>query len=265
HPLARRSWTGSVTSNEVVLLVLPTDGYGEEVKGLRAKITLAKTKFEVGEAIPVSYVVKNVSKEEQTLWHCGFWPNHQIFVNGADGKNLPLTEFGRQCRKAFTPGGPRDKNVPVKVPAGGEDAADEKYDLTKLYDLSKPGRYTVQYFYEEKPVSGWEGQLPSNIVTFEVVAHKEDPKNVTEKDGVKCEILVPDRVWTIPEQPAGRTEIRFGLRITNTTNKPIRFTRFDTLHPVAVGPDGKAMTRSGGRNETLPMKESDCPVVESGA
>src|SRR5262249_32426323 len=76
HPLARGCWTGSVTSNEVVLLVLPTDGYGEGVKGLRAKITLAKTKFEVGEAIPVSYVVKNVSKEGQTLWHSGFWPDH---------------------------------------------------------------------------------------------------------------------------------------------------------------------------------------------
>src|SRR5262249_42886599 len=56
------------------------DDFGVEVKGLRAKVTLAKAKFAVGEAIEVRYVVKNVSKEEQTIWHCGFWPNHQIVV-----------------------------------------------------------------------------------------------------------------------------------------------------------------------------------------
>src|SRR5262249_28391869 len=57
---------------------------------------------------------------------------------------------------------------PVKVPPGGEDAAYEQYDLTRLYDLSKPGRYTVQYVYEEK-LGGWEGRLPSNEAAFEIV------------------------------------------------------------------------------------------------
>src|SRR5262245_23555449 len=51
------------------------DDFGAEVEGLRAKVTLAKAKFVVGEAVAVKYVVKNVSKEEQTLWRSGFWPN----------------------------------------------------------------------------------------------------------------------------------------------------------------------------------------------
>jgi hypothetical protein len=49
---------------------------GPEVKGLQ-KATLAKDTFEVGESIPVTYVVKNVSKAEQVLWHSGFWPNRR--------------------------------------------------------------------------------------------------------------------------------------------------------------------------------------------
>jgi RNA polymerase sigma factor (sigma-70 family) len=167
-PLAKGSWTGTVTSNEVALTVLPADGFGDEVKGLRARVTLAKEKFEVGEAVPVKYVVKNVSKDEQTLWHSGFWPHHQIIVKDADGKEPPLTEYGKERRKSFSPGGERGKNVPVKVPAGGEDAAYEQYDLAGLYDLSKPGRYKVQYVYEEKQ-GGWEGRLPSNEAAFEVV------------------------------------------------------------------------------------------------
>ena len=81
------------------------------------------------------------------MWHSGFWPNHLILVKDADGKEPPLTAFGRQCRKAFSPGGERGKNFPVKVAAGGEDAAYEKYDLTRHFDLSAPGRYTVRASY----------------------------------------------------------------------------------------------------------------------
>jgi uncharacterized protein (TIGR03067 family) len=169
---------GKGTCNELVVKVLADADFGGEVKGLRARVSLAKARFEVGEAIPVSYVVRNVSKEVQTLWHSGFWPNHLILVKDADGKEPPLTAFGKQCRQAFSPGGERGKNAPVKVPAGGEDAAYEQYDLAKLYDLSRPGRYTVQYVYEEKQ-GGWEGRLPSNKAPFEMVATKEK----TEKSG----------------------------------------------------------------------------------
>src|SRR5262249_19213000 len=158
---------GDVTSNELAVKVLRTDGFGDEVQGLRARVSLAKEKFPVGVPIEVKDVVKNVSKEEQTLWHSGFWPNHLVIVRNADGKEPALTEFGQQRRKAFSPGGERFKNVPVKVRAGGEDTAYEQYDLTKLYDLSTPGRYTVQYVYEEKQ-GGWDGRLPSNEAPFAV-------------------------------------------------------------------------------------------------
>jgi NAD(P)-dependent dehydrogenase (short-subunit alcohol dehydrogenase family) len=40
------------------------DDFGAEVKELRAKVTLAKAKFALGEAIEVKYVLKNISKEE---------------------------------------------------------------------------------------------------------------------------------------------------------------------------------------------------------
>lgn len=44
-----------------------------------------------------------------------------------------------------------------------------RYDLAELYDLSKPGKYTVQYIYEERQ-GGWEGKLPSNLLAFEIAA-----------------------------------------------------------------------------------------------
>jgi RNA polymerase sigma factor (sigma-70 family) len=241
----------------------PADDFGPEVKGLRAKVTLAKNTFDVGEAVLVKYVVKNVSREEQTLWHSGFWPNHQVVVRDAAGKEPPLTEFGGRCRKAFSPGGERWKNVAVKVALGAEDAAYEQYDLTKLYDLSRPGRYTVEYVYEEKQ-GGWEGRLPSNQAAFEIAA-KEDPRCVIEKDGVRFEVRVPERTWRIPERkPGAGSPVALGLRVTNKTDKAHRFSRFDTLSVGMVGPDGKALERTGGRSRTIPPRESDCPLLNPG-
>jgi hypothetical protein len=161
---------------------------GPEVNGLRATVAPAIKRVKVGEPVPVCYAVRNVSKEEQTLWHSGFWPNHLILAKDADGKDVPLTALGKRCRDAFSPGGPRGKNVPVRVAAGGEDAAYERYDLTRLFDLSRPGRYTVQYVYEERQAGGWQGRLPSNEAAFEVVAARGDGQKVVEKDGVTFDI-----------------------------------------------------------------------------
>jgi RNA polymerase sigma factor (sigma-70 family) len=240
------------------------DDFGAEVKGLRAKLTLPKAKFAIGEAIEVKYELKNVSKDEQTVWHSGFWANHLIVVKDADGKEPALTEFGKRLRKAFSPGGERGKNAPVKVPPGGEDAAYERYDLTWLYNLTKSGRYTVQYIYEEKQ-GGWEGRLPSNEAAFEFDA-SENKDRTTEKDGVRFELLVPNSAWTTPENKVGAaTRIALGLRITNGTKKAYRFNLHDTLIPEVKGPDGKTIELGVGELGTDLRREADCPLVEPGS
>ena len=167
-PLAKGSWNGTVKSEDFVLKVVADDGFGPEVNGLKARVLLAKATIPVGEPVQAKYCVKNVSKGEQLIWNSGFWPNHQIIVRDADGKEPPLNAAGAAGRKAFSPGGDRFKNISVKLAPGAEDDTEGAYDLTWVYDLSKPGRYTVQYVYEEKQ-GGWEGRLPSNEAAFEIV------------------------------------------------------------------------------------------------
>lgn len=147
---------------------------GPEVRGLRARVTLPQQQFATGQPVEARYVVKNVSKVEQVLWHSGFWSNHLILVRDGAGKEPPLTAQGQLRRKAFSPGGDRKKNVYWPLPPGREDTTAGTYDLATLYDLSRSGRYTVQYVYEEKQ-GGWEGRLPSNVVTFEVLARGKKP------------------------------------------------------------------------------------------
>ena len=218
---------------------------GPEVNGLRAKVSLARKQFGVHEPIVPQYVVENVSQVEQTLWHSGFWPNHQILLRDAGGNEPPLTAEGQARRHAFSPGGPRDKNAPWKLKASQQDDTEGQYDLATLYDLSKPGRYAVQYVYEEKQ-GGWEGRLASNEAEFEVVPPAAAQGSV-EEDGVRFEILVPERVWKIPEnKPGNSSTLPLELRITNRTEKPLRFSGFGTLAPELLGPDGKEVPRWPG-------------------
>jgi hypothetical protein len=87
--------------------------------------------------------------------------------------------------------------------------------------------------------------------------------NAVEKDSIRLEILMPERVWAIPaNQPDANTPVRLGIRITNKAQIPIRFSRFDTLFPELVGLDGRALTLIGGRNVTIPPTLADCPIAQ---
>jgi hypothetical protein len=54
-----------------------------------------------------------------------------------------------------------------------------------------------------------------------------------------------DGVWKIPP-PGGEQSIKLGVRVTNTSEKPVRFYLQDTIIPRLDGPDGRAITMFGG-------------------
>ena len=98
---------------------------------------------------------------------------------------------------------------------------------------------------------------PSNLAiakTEDLTSLASTQNNAVEQDGVRFEILVPERIWVIPaNKPDASTPARLGLRITNKTQKPIRFFIFDTLRVLGidiVGEDGLALEEQGGRNVT---------------
>jgi hypothetical protein len=184
-------WTGAVDTPFINVSIVapgtrtvikhPADEFGPEVKGLKARISLAKQSFEFGEPIETTFTIKNVSDERQIIWHSGFWPNHKLIVRDGADKEPQLTAAGSQRRSAFSPGGERDKNAPWEIAPGGEASTEGHYDLTKLYDLSKPGHYIVQCIYEERQ-TGWQGRLASNEAAFEI----EWPPALRDPIGRSC-------------------------------------------------------------------------------
>jgi hypothetical protein len=123
--------------------------WGEDAAGLRSRIWTDKLRFGKHEPIVVHYAIQNVADKPLTVWHSGFWPNHRIDLTGPDGQPAKFVAGGEARRKAFSPGGTREKNAPLTLQPGATDDAYEAYNLRDIYVLSAPGKYLVQYIYQE--------------------------------------------------------------------------------------------------------------------
>lgn len=88
--------------------------------------------------------------------------------------------------------------------------------------------------------------------TDHLTSFVSNQNNTVEKNGVRFEILVPESTWVIPaNKPDASTPVPLGLRMTNKTQKPIRFPRFDPLIVLGidvVGEDALALEQKGGRD-----------------
>lgn len=104
--------------------------------------------------------------------------------------------------------------------------------------------------------------------TEKLASLDSNQNNAVEKDGIRFEILVPERTWVIPpNQPDARTPVQIGIRITNNTQMPIRFGRFDPLMVLImdiVGPDGLTLERFAARDILLKSQKLACLLTTPG-
>jgi hypothetical protein len=153
----------------------------------------------------------------------------------------------------------------------------EDFGLWSFNNL-KPGTYQLRFSYsirsglvscyeleQKKPtavqIAGTDKGVTSFVPLRLVQPVSVDSKTV-EVDGIRFEIVMPERVLNIPaSHPDFKTPVKLGIRITNNTSTPHRFSRFDTIFPRLLGPDGKALQLNGGRDGTIAPTELDCPLV----
>lgn len=107
----------------------------------------------------------------------------------------------------------------------------------------------------------------TELTSFEST-HSNIDSNAVERNGIRLEILAPERVWRIPEnQPNTTTPVRIGFQLTNNTPYPIRFPPLDPLFIFSleiVDADGNLLRRSGGRGMLLKSPQLACPLVQPG-
>jgi hypothetical protein len=97
--------------------------------------------------------VENLDSTPVKLWHSGFWTNHRVLIMNEAGKEAPLTNYGEERKKTFTPRGARDKNAPWSVDPGVLEESDGPINLSALTPLfvepTQPGKYSLRVDYEE--------------------------------------------------------------------------------------------------------------------
>ncbi len=145
-----------------------------------------------------------------------------------------------------------------------------------------PGTYQLNYIYSpptnlapdcpeaateetESIVERESSQLATDVVELRIVEPLKIDSNTVEVDGVRFEMLMGSRTWRIPDdRPSASTPVELGIKITNQTQTPLRFSHFNTLDLLIVGPNGQALDRNGGSNWTIPRVPSDLPLISPG-
>ena len=86
----------------------------------------------------------------------------KLFIRNSAGDELPFTA-------RVNIGDPTDRHF---VELGPGQSLEREYDLARTYDLTAPGRYTIQALYQNEtdPSAGpaWKGELKSNIISFSI-------------------------------------------------------------------------------------------------
>lgn len=86
----------------------------------------------------------------------------KLMIHNGAGDELPFTS-------RVNIGDPADRHFAELAP--GQSLARE-YALERTYDVSSPGRYTIQALYQNQtdPSIGpaWKGELTSNVVAFDI-------------------------------------------------------------------------------------------------
>lgn len=107
-----------------------------------------------------------------------------------------------------------------------------------------------------------QGLTAVKNVVSERTSHMTSCDNGIEIDGICFETLFPEQNYQVPKY-GEETSIQLGVSITNNSSNPYRF-ELPHFTPELSNCDGTLIKMGGGRNITIPIKESDIPFIEPG-
>jgi hypothetical protein len=126
-------------------------------------IAVPQERIAIGATPWVYLTVKNLSGEEIN------YPRDRVYVEGENGEP-PTTLLQRQLTHRLKPGEPSILGGGFEPTIEPGNSFTRKYDLSQLYDLSKPGKYTV-FIEVSDDVHSNRGKgkwVRSSTATFEI-------------------------------------------------------------------------------------------------
>ena len=108
---------------------------------------------------------------------------------------------------------------------------------------------------------GWRGLSALALETKVAASRIASGDDVIQMDGIRLETLVPERVLTIPINEQGAyTPVRFGVRITNKTPKPLYFNQ-SSFKPELIRLNGEVIPLGLLQISIVLLREFDFPLV----
>jgi len=178
----RTIWRGNLRTE---LIKIEVDTQPRNVAAINVRLSTTndgKLIYKPGEPINIEVAKTNTSRRDQPIWHCGFWPNHELTLLYTDGTRVPLTEVGRQSARAFDPDALRDEKAPLVELKYRQVDIEGPFDLTKYFEL-QPGRTFVvrcRYMHESR---GRQGAI--YLWSNDLLLRVEPTEKATEQSGTK--------------------------------------------------------------------------------
>jgi hypothetical protein len=144
--------------------------WGRAVENCRLSASLPTPKFDAGQPVELALVFKNEGPTLIKFPRSSLWFDYQYVVRDESDAEVPLTEFGKQQWRSAQMGGA----VAVFEIAPGKEYLRE-FELSRLYELSRPGKYKVEASKELPHPSG-QGffKVVSNTVEFEITTGQQN-------------------------------------------------------------------------------------------
>jgi hypothetical protein len=134
-------------------------------QALKITITKSQNKVKAGNPIEIAITLKNVSDQDLmlTTWFDQAELNFEIIVRGKNGVMLKETECEKEIKEGIA-SIEVSRNLLTLKP---DEAITGTSYINKLYDLNRPGEYTVQV-EKEFPAPEGNGKVKSNTITVTV-------------------------------------------------------------------------------------------------
>jgi hypothetical protein len=164
-----------------LMSLFPLSRFAQAAQTIQAPFSLTisaeKSIVEAGTDVSLFVVKKNTSERTISIYRAvspdsdqGGWV-YKVTVRTEDGAQVPETRFGKAVQPPETHGGSASSSTSAMVGSGGYiplapgQTVTDHINVSKLYELSRAGRYTLQV-KEFDPGSGTF--VESNLVTVTV-------------------------------------------------------------------------------------------------
>jgi hypothetical protein len=138
--------------------------WGQPVEGCRLSISVPASKIEAGRPVELTLVFRNDGPTEMKFPKFSMWFNYEYAILYDENQEVPLTPFGEHQKESSVMSAMAASDV-----APGEELT-STVEISRLYDLSRPGKYTVEAS-KDLPSRSGQGfiKVVSNRLDFEII------------------------------------------------------------------------------------------------